>query len=116
VQGSVRGWLFRVARNIAIDRLRARQAHPVEVDGANLVSIAVSGDHPEDVSTAVTLRDALNRLSPDRRVVLYECYYRGHSLAEAATVLGIPTGTVKSRLYYGLRNLREILQRQAVLR
>jgi RNA polymerase sigma-70 factor (ECF subfamily) len=115
-KGSVRSWLFRVAHNIAIDKLRARQAHPVEIDEASMASIPVPRDHAEDVTTTMIVRDALNRLSPDHLATLYECYYRGHTLAEAAAVLGIPTGTVKSRLYYALRNLREILQRQAVLR
>jgi RNA polymerase sigma-70 factor, ECF subfamily len=114
-KGSARGWLFRVAHNIAIDKLRARQAHPVEVGEANTASIATVRDHAEDVTTTMIVRDALNRLSPDHRAALYECYYCGHSVAEAAAVLGIPAGTVKSRMYYALRNLREVLQRQAVV-
>jgi RNA polymerase sigma-70 factor (ECF subfamily) len=38
--------------------------------------------------------------------VLYECYFRGATVAEAAATLGIPAGTVKSRTHYALRALR----------
>jgi RNA polymerase sigma-70 factor (ECF subfamily) len=49
---------------------------------------------------------ALRTLSPEHRAVLLECYFRGSSVAEAATALGVPPGTVKSRTHYALRALR----------
>jgi RNA polymerase sigma-70 factor, ECF subfamily len=113
---STRGWLFRVAHNLAIDKLRARQARPVRLGEASMASIPADRDHAEDVTTSMVVREAVSRLSPDHRAALYECYLRGHSIEEAAAILGIPAGTVKSRLYYATRHLREILQRQADLR
>ena len=53
-------------------------------------------------------------LSADHRAVLLECYYRGHSVAEAAHRLGIPEGTVKSRTHYALRALRLTLEEMGV--
>jgi RNA polymerase sigma-70 factor, ECF subfamily len=54
--------------------------------------------------------DAMRSLRPEHRGVLLETYYRGRSVAEAATVLGIPAGTVKSRTFYALRALRLALE------
>ncbi|MFE2317718.1 sigma factor-like helix-turn-helix DNA-binding protein, partial [Streptomyces sp. NPDC059441] len=46
--------------------------------------------------------------------VLLETYYRGRTMAEAAQVLGIPLGTVKSRTYYALHALRLVLQERGI--
>jgi RNA polymerase sigma-70 factor (ECF subfamily) len=60
----------------------------------------------------VVLR-AWRRLSPEHRQVLIECYFRGASVAAAAKTLGLPAGTVKSRTYYALRNLRDAIDEVA---
>lgn len=60
--------------------------------------------------------DALARLSPDHRAVLVLGYYRGMSTNQIADELGIPEGTVKSRMHYGLRALRLALQEMGVTR
>ena len=57
---------------------------------------------------------ALWTLSEEHRAVVFECYYRGSSVAEAAQTLNIPLGTVKSRLHYGLRALRLALDEMEV--
>jgi RNA polymerase sigma-70 factor, ECF subfamily len=107
-KGSIRGWLLTVARNIATDKARARMVRPAEVqeDAAPPVSI----DHSDDVVNSIYVMDALQSLSPEHRAVLVEVYYGGKTAAEAATALGVPAGTVKSRTYYALRALRHALQ------
>jgi RNA polymerase sigma-70 factor (ECF subfamily) len=113
-QGSVRGWLLTVARNIVTDRARARAVRPAEV--ADVVDRPpLEGDHSESVVNAMVLLAALDQVSPEHREVLVELYYRGRSVAEAAKVLGIPPGTVKSRSYYALRALRAVMAGQAEL-
>jgi RNA polymerase sigma-70 factor, ECF subfamily len=107
-KGSVRGWLIRVAHNIAMDKLRMRRSRPIEVADASAPEPKV-GDHAEAVVTALHIRQALNRLSPGHRNVLEQVYLNGLTAAEAAAVLGIPEGTVFSRAYYGLRMLRREL-------
>jgi RNA polymerase sigma-70 factor, ECF subfamily len=69
----------------------------------------VERDHADRVVASVIVLEAMDDLSEDHRGVLQELYFHGRSLAEAATALGIPAGTVKSRSYYALRALRERL-------
>jgi RNA polymerase sigma-70 factor, ECF subfamily len=101
----VRPWLFTVARRLAIDAHRARQARPREVGDGGLE--AVPGlDGIESTLDRIVVTEALQSLSREHRAVIIETYYRGRTVAEAAGVLGIPSGTVKSRCYYALRALK----------
>ena len=109
----VRPWLFTVAQRLAIDAHRARRARPPEVGDAALVAVPVL-DQVESTLDRIVIADALNSLSQEHRAVIVETYYRGRSVAEAAGVLGIPPGTVKSRCYYGLRALRLALAERGV--
>ena len=65
---------------------------------------------------ALLIQDALATLSAEHRAVVVAAYYRGRSVAEVASELGIPAGTVKSRMHYGLRALRLALQERGVTR
>jgi len=107
-RGSVRSWLLTVARNLVTDRVRAQRARPAEVE-EDAAPPAATRDHADSVVDALTVLPALERLSPDHRDVLAEVYFRGRTLPEAAEVLGVPPGTVKSRSYYALRALRSAL-------
>ncbi|MBZ2410458.1 sigma-70 family RNA polymerase sigma factor [Streptomyces sp. L06] len=107
--GSIRPWLFTVARRLAIDARRARRARPAEVGDAVLEHSRVAADHAERSAATLDVREAVRTLSPEHRAVLHQVYFRGASVAEAAAVLGIPVGTVKSRAYYALRALRRVL-------
>jgi len=110
-QGSARGWLLRVAHNIAIDQWRARQVRP-EYPTEELPESVV--DNTEQAVQAWLIADALARLSFAHRQVLVECYYGGHTTAQAAERIGIPEGTVKSRLHYALAALRLVLMEMGV--
>ncbi len=111
-RGSPRGWLFTTARHIVIDEWRARSVRP-EVVTDHVPEVATSDGVDEAVQTWL-VAEALNRLSAEHRAVLIECFYRGHTVAEAAVRLGVPAGTVKSRTHYGLRALRLALQEMGV--
>jgi RNA polymerase sigma-70 factor (ECF subfamily) len=111
-RGSVRGWLFTVARNIVIDQVRAKAARPQEV--SDPVDVPTTERDPADqVVDSIVVLEAMNGLSEEHRTVIEEIYFRGRAVAEAATVLDIPPGTVKSRSYYALRALREKLEPRA---
>jgi RNA polymerase sigma-70 factor (ECF subfamily) len=111
--GPVRPWLFTVAQRVAIDAHRARKARPPETGDAVLASVP-SLDDIEPALDRIVVTDALDSLSADHRAVIVETYYRGRSVAEAAAVLGIPSGTVKSRTYYALRALKLALAERGV--
>jgi RNA polymerase sigma-70 factor (ECF subfamily) len=108
-QGSARAWLLTVARRIVIDDWRAR-GRRAEVITDELPERSVGGDQADQAVAGLLVTEALNRLSADHREVLFECYYRGASVAEAAQTLGVPPGTIKSRTHYALRALRSTLQ------
>jgi RNA polymerase sigma-70 factor (ECF subfamily) len=104
--GSLRTWLFAILRNVVIDLSRARAARP---------GVAESGAEPaiepfEEALLAWQLEEAMRRLGEQHRRVLVETYYRGRPYAEVAAELGVPEGTVKSRVYYALRALRVALE------
>jgi RNA polymerase sigma-70 factor, ECF subfamily len=111
--GPVRPWLFTVAQRLAIDAHRARRARPPETGDAVLASVP-GLDDVEPALDRIVVTDALHSLSAEHRAVIVETYYRGRSVAEAAAVLGIPPGTVKSRSYYALRALRLALAERGV--
>lgn len=110
-RGSERAWLFGIARHVAIDRHRR---HLRSVPAGDVPDTASEGELGRDVETSF-VRDALRALSDAHRSVVVETYFRGRTVAEAATTLGIPEGTVKSRLHHALRHLRRELERQGVL-
>ncbi|WP_438290068.1 sigma-70 family RNA polymerase sigma factor [Streptomyces sp. HUAS TT7] len=106
---SMRPWLFTVARRLAIDARRGRLARPTEVGDEVLLATAEPGDHAERCTAALDVRAAVKSLTPQHRAVLVQLYFRGLSVTEAAEVLGVPPGTVKSRSYYALRALARVL-------
>jgi RNA polymerase sigma-70 factor (ECF subfamily) len=106
-KGSIRGWLLTVARNIVTDRARAKAARPVEV-AESPATPPIERDHADSVVDSMVVMEALDQLSGHHRDVLVELYFRGRSVTEAADVLGIPPGTVKSRSHHALRALREV--------
>jgi RNA polymerase sigma-70 factor (ECF subfamily) len=106
-----RAWLLTVTRNAAIDVFRAQRSRPQEVGGAALDAVvSVPGDDELDRAVeAWTIAAALETLPAHHRDVLVETFFKGRSVAEAAAVLGIPAGTVKSRAFHALRSLRKVL-------
>lgn len=111
-RGSARAWLFTTARHIVIDEWRARSVRPEVLTDA--VPEGAVSDGVEEAMQSWLVAEALDRLSPEHRGVLVECFFRGHTVAEAADRIGVPPGTIKSRTHYALRALRLILQEMGV--
>lgn len=111
---TTRAWMFTVARHIVIDEVRsARSRHERTVDE---LPERATGDDTDALFDAMIIQEALASLTAEHRAVIVKAYYRGLSVAQTAAELGIPDGTVKSRLHYGLRALRLALQERGVTR
>ncbi|HEX6873549.1 MAG TPA: sigma-70 family RNA polymerase sigma factor [Micromonosporaceae bacterium] len=115
-RGPIRAWLFTTCRRLAIDAWRRSSARVTEVVTDTLPEPRPELDDTDRAVEAWTIAEALARLSAPHREVLVECFYRGRSVAEAAAVLGVPPGTVKSRTHYAMRALRLILDELGVTR
>jgi RNA polymerase sigma-70 factor (ECF subfamily) len=103
--GTLRPWLLTVARRLVIDQHRRRQARPPEVSDEAL-EYRASEENVEKALSAMEVSELLDTLSAPHREVLVATYLRGKSVAEASAELGVPPGTVKSRVYYALRALK----------
>jgi RNA polymerase sigma-70 factor (ECF subfamily) len=113
-RGSARSWLFTVARNLIVDDLRSARHNREQT--LETVPEASTSDDVDGILDRILLADALASLSPEHRVVIVDSYYLGRPVREVAERLGIPEGTVKSRLHYGLRALRVALEERGIAR
>jgi RNA polymerase sigma-70 factor (ECF subfamily) len=104
-----RNWVYRIATNVAVDALR-RERETADVDA---LSLASSDEGPEAAvegkERGERVREAVLALPPASRAVLVLREYEGLSYQEIADALGIPIGTVMSRLNYARNRLRESL-------
>ena len=110
-KASVLGWLLGIARRRAHDTLRRRALQVV--DAAALDPLPAPEPEPEDLLLARAAEEeltmAIDRLAPIHREVLMLTFVHELSYHDLSEVLGIPLGTVKSRLHQAKRALREIL-------
>ena len=109
-----RAWAFRIASRIAFDLLKKQRRLPIhDTDDAVLQAIAAPATPPSDQALVELLKS--ERISPASRAVLALHFQEEMSLAEVAAILDVPLGTVKSRLAYGLKALRQQLGDQRSL-
>ena len=110
-RGSVRGWLIGIARNQALDRLRAHARRARAETAAHAIAALEPFQDPvsragADRAEAARLRRLLDDLPAEQRDVLLLVHYGGLTQREIAEVTGLPLGTVKSRLRLGLARVR----------
>ncbi|MEU5948598.1 sigma-70 family RNA polymerase sigma factor [Micromonospora sp. NPDC047465] len=113
---SLRAYLFTVARNVLTDLWRAQQRRPTLVADQDALARVPAEDEVERALDDWLVAEALTRLSYEHRRVVEEMYFHGRTVADAAAVLGIPEGTVKSRAYYAVRALRSAFEELGVTR
>ena len=100
-------WLYRIAKNTAIDKLRSynnKFEREVQIDKSN-VYILPSSNLNQDV---LDLREHVARLDEKYQNVLKALFFEGMTQQEASEELNIPLGTIKSRLKIGLRELKKV--------
>jgi RNA polymerase sigma-70 factor (ECF subfamily) len=109
-------WLLTVARNGAIDQIRARRRQRLHETAGKELGRALPADEGEDLALTAQLADesqrvrrALVSLAPEQRRVIEMAYYGGYSLREIAVILSQPLGTVKTRIRRGMQKLRVAL-------
>lgn len=110
-QGGVSTWLYTIARNAFIDHVR-REKRPTFDSDDPLLHIASDEDPEQDVNTklnAVALRSAIEGLSEEQMKVILLFYFAHKTHTEIAEELGLPLGTVKSRVRLAVEHLRHAL-------
>jgi RNA polymerase sigma-70 factor (ECF subfamily) len=109
--GPLLPWLLAITRNVAIDLARARGRRAKVSAATAPADLPVAGiSHPDLVVLRTQLHDALTGIGADHRRAIVETILRDRPPAEVAAELGIPAGTVRTRVHYGLRQLRGLLE------
>jgi RNA polymerase sigma-70 factor (ECF subfamily) len=103
-----RGWWLAILRNCCRDLLRRRQSRPATVT-MERVEFPPKAASPSDLY--LDLREALDQLSQPHREIIELRYFGGCSYQEIAGVLGIPAGTVMSRLYAARQALTDVYRK-----
>lgn len=114
--GQLSSWLLTITRNAAIDRLRREARHHNTDDWHALDATEASTVAALDLaawSDGQLLRELLQRLPSDQRELIELAFYRGYTHSELAEGLGIPLGTVKTRLRAGMQRLRTLWEEAA---
>lgn len=112
--GSVRGWLMRVTHNVAVDshrRVRARVTE-VELFEQDMANTTVLPPSTTEVEMRVVVQAILRQLPEVHRRTLVEVYLADQTAKSAASHLGVPVGTVKSRVHKALGSLRATVSPQ----
>jgi RNA polymerase sigma-70 factor (ECF subfamily) len=111
-RSSVSTWLIAIARFKAISARRRRT--DAELDEGVESTVADTADDPgvvlEKKNRDEVLRTALTRLSPEHKEIIDLVYYHEKSVDECAQIIGVPSGTVKTRMFYARRKLAELVQ------
>lgn len=107
-RSAVSTWLFRITRNVCLDMLRAGRRVATPLDPIDLHGIA-SDDPAGDAGSRVDLQTAMRALSPEDRDAFNAVALFGLPYADAGSALGVPAGTVKSRVFRARRALIALL-------
>jgi RNA polymerase sigma-70 factor, ECF subfamily len=109
-RGTLRGWLYGILRNLIVDVARSAASRP------QTIPIAIDPAGPDEVDTLIrslTVASALQRLSVEHREVVYYCALKQQPHAEVARLLGVPIGTIRSRLFYAREALKAAITETA---
>ena len=99
-------WFDRILVNTCRDRLRAPSRQATDISAEVALS---TGDHAGRTEDRAVIGHAIAGLSPDHQVVVALRFYRDLTIEDIAARLGIPSGTVQSRLHYALKRLHEAI-------
>jgi RNA polymerase sigma-70 factor (ECF subfamily) len=106
---ALRVWLYRLARNTAVSHFRLELALRGRLESEVNVGDTVCSEELSRLENAELVHHTLGRLPLSFREVLTLHFLEDMPLLEMSAVLGVPVGTVKSRLYYAKRAMRDLL-------
>jgi len=109
-KGRLFTWLVTIARHVAIDKIRSRSYREGRLhQNLEILHDNLSFNTHSIIPEHIGLKELLVTLSADQRQVVDLIYFEGYSHVEAAKVLSIPLGTVKTRVRYALQILRKLI-------
>jgi RNA polymerase sigma-70 factor (ECF subfamily) len=118
---SLRTWLFSITRNVVIDQARREairpwqdRPDPLPTDQSPVAADPAHRGIDEGVLDSWVVEEALRRISEEHRVAIVGTHLRERQYHELAAELDIPVGTLRSRVFYGLRALRLALEEMGV--
>jgi len=113
--GSLEGWLARIVTNVFLDEVRRRRRRPADALPDDPERVLPTSPGADEVSTQLSddIQAALAALPEEFRVPVVLCDVADQSYEQIAASLGVPVGTVRSRLHRGRRMLRTMLSEGA---
>ena len=107
-RGKLKNWLYRVATNLSYKALR-KGSNKI-VDYENLI-MKEDNFKEEDLLAKIQIRKALMKVPETQRIVIILKFYQGMKYKEISEVLGCPLGTVKTRMYEGLKKMQKLVKK-----
>lgn len=109
-KGRLFTWMVNIARNLSIDKTRSKdfRNHSKTEDIENIVLTVDKGYTTSINPETLGLKELVEKLNPDQKIILDLVYFRGFTHVEAAEELNIPLGTVKTRLRNAIITLRKV--------
>lgn len=105
-RASAATWMFTIARNKHVDRVRRASRDPIDPRAPEPAPAPTPDQRVVASHEAGALREGLDQLPEDQRVILLGTFFEFRTQADLAAELGVPLGTVKSRTRLGLKKLR----------
>lgn len=112
-KGRLFTWMLNVARNTAIDSLRARKTQPasaIRTDDENVHIVDRQHNTEQPNPEHIGIKDIVEKLRPERKQLIDLVYFGGYTHEEAAEKLNLPLGTVKTRVRAALQELKQLFK------
>jgi RNA polymerase sigma-70 factor (ECF subfamily) len=108
-KGRIYTWMLNISRNAAIDKLRSRgeiMKSKIQM-GDEVVDTIRHSRKAEQQTDTIGLRNMVAGLRPEYQAIVDLAYYKGYTLDEISKTLGVPLGTVKTRMRAAMQQLRQ---------
>ncbi|AQG78402.1 RNA polymerase sigma factor [Spirosoma montaniterrae] len=112
-KGRLFTWMLNVARNTAIDSLRARKSQPfgaIRTDEENVHIVDRQHNTEQPNPEHIGIQEIVSQLRPERKQLIDLVYFAGYTHEEAAEELNLPLGTVKTRIRAALQELKQLFK------